>query len=296
MERSWSQSELSDELLGRKCHRKNDFNFPLHGDEMNTQEMENFAAYKSKKTEAKANWVMNGLGENAGQEVCVQKNTNGLEEGFCKVVSCWNSIFRIIRFSWVKHFEPYFHCFLRKWVTNQNSEASHFSFWRSLFLSTFTCSMWAWKEQHSALANAKVSVQPSKKVREWHHCYIKDRLKRSEKDHVRLKLKIFRLDRLDGRISFSQRHHGTVSVKSTSLHNFHSFQVSKILCDGRIFFWYHCIPWQRSWVLLRFRVSMVGWNLWGSVLFTVLCRHPTNSWVWKMGDLVEQKWRRCCEL
>ena len=31
----------------------------------------------------------------------------------------------------------------------------------------------------------------------------------------------------------------TVSVKSTSLHNFHSFQVSKILCDGKIHHEFH---------------------------------------------------------
>ena len=34
---------------------QNDVNFPLHGDEMKTQEMESFAADKSKEAEAKAN-------------------------------------------------------------------------------------------------------------------------------------------------------------------------------------------------------------------------------------------------
>ena len=36
-------------------HRKSDVDFPLHGDEMKTQEMENFAADKSKEAEVKAN-------------------------------------------------------------------------------------------------------------------------------------------------------------------------------------------------------------------------------------------------
>ena len=45
-----------------------------HGDEMKAQVTESFAADKLKEAEAKASGeVLNHLGENAGQEVCVKK-------------------------------------------------------------------------------------------------------------------------------------------------------------------------------------------------------------------------------
>ena len=71
-----------------RTNRQNDVDFPLHGDEMKTQEMENFAADTSKEAEAKANWALNveSLGRKRGQEVCVQKTPMDLKEDFVRFV------------------------------------------------------------------------------------------------------------------------------------------------------------------------------------------------------------------
>ena len=72
------------------------------------------------------------LGQKCGPRSLRSKNTNGLEGGFCKVCHVGIVFSESSVFFWVKDFEPYFPCFLRKRVTNQNSGASHSSFWISL--------------------------------------------------------------------------------------------------------------------------------------------------------------------